>query len=605
MFAVSALLPSAEVGILDEDVARVREAADLTALVGQYTQLKRVGLRQVGLCPFHAERTPSFTVNPELGLYLCFGCQAKGDAITFVRETEHLDFVGAVEWLAAKTGITLHYTDEREGEGRRRRARLVEAMEKAVEWYHQRLLTSPDAGPARSYLRSRGLVGDTVRAYRIGWAPDAWDGLARSLRLSDDVWRDTGLGYLNRSHRQTDAFRGRVLFPIFDAAGDAVAFGGRVLPGGPPPKYKNTPETALYHKGKVLYGLNWAKAAIVAADQAIVCEGYTDVIGLAAAGAPRAVATCGTALTEDHLRLLRKFARRMVLAFDADAAGQHAAERLYAWERSLDLDLAVAVLPDGVDPGDQAQTDPAALLLAMDEAVPFLRFRMDRVLGGASLATPEGRARAAEAALAVIREHPSELVRDQYLMELADRVRIESGRLRDWLARGRRPGGAGDRANGSGPERAGPRARATMAPLRDTPETEVLRLAVHQPAAVADWLSEDLFVGGMTLAAYRALAAASTFHEALDRADPEVAELLQRLAVEETDAEPTDVLARLVEEAARRGVAEVESDARRGSYVISVAPQKLAIERLRQPEYRSEAMAELVAWLGSRSEERE
>jgi DNA primase len=592
-------------GILDEDVARVREAADLGALVGQYTQLKRVGRRQVGLCPFHAERTPSFTVNPEMGVYLCFGCQAKGDAITFVRETEHLDFVGAVEWLAAKTGITLRYTDEREGEGRRRRARLVDAMAKAVDWYHERLLSGPDAGVARSYLRSRGLDGETVRAYRIGWAPDAWDELARALRLPDDVWRDTGLGYLNRSHRQTDAFRGRVLFPIFDAAGDPVAFGGRALPGGPPPKYKNTPETPLYHKGKVLYGLNWSKAEIVAADQAIVCEGYTDVIGLARSGAPRAVATCGTALTEDHLRLLRKFARRLVLAFDADAAGQQAAERLYAWERSLDLDLAVAVLPDGVDPGDLAQRDPDALRVTVEQAVPFLRFRLDRVLGANSLATPESRARAAEAALAVVREHPSELVRDQYLVELADRVRIEPDRLREWMARGRRARATDAPTATDGAGAGGRAARPTLAPLRETPETEVLRLAVHHPAAVAEWLSEDLFAGGMTLAAYRALAGAATFHEAVERADPEVAVLLQRLAVEETDAEPADVLARLVEEAARRGVAELESEARRDSFVVSLAPQKLAIERLRQPEYRSEAMGELVAWLGSRSEVRE
>lgn len=583
-------------GIVDEDVARVRQAADLSALVGEYTQLKRVGRRLVGLCPFHAERTPSFAVNLELGVYLCFGCQAKGDAITFVRETQHLDFVGSVEWLAARTGITLRYTDVREGEGRRRRTRLVEAMERAVDWYHQRLLTHPDAGAARAYLRSRGLDGDEVRAYRIGWAPDAWDELARGLRLPDDVWSDTGLGYLNRNHRQTDAFRGRVLFPIFDASGDPVAFGGRVLPGGQGPKYKNTPETALYHKGKVLYGLNWAKGEIVAADQAVVCEGYTDVIGLARSGAPRAVATCGTALTEDHLRLLRKFARRIVLAFDADAAGQQAAERLYAWERNLDLDLSVAVLPDGIDPGELSQTDPNALSKAVDNAVPFLRFRLERVLTGARLNTPEGRARTAEAALAVIREHPSELVRDQYLMELADRVRIDAAQLRERLQRGpRSPEPADDGHVG----------RRRQVPMRETPETEALRLAVHRPTEIAKWLSEDLFSDGATLAAYRALAAAPTFHDAVARADPEVAELLQRLAVEETDAPIDDVVSRLVEEAARRGVSDVEADARRGSYVLNLAPQKLAIERLREPEYRWEAIEQLVAWLGSRSEDRE
>ncbi|MGH9245763.1 MAG: DNA primase [Acidimicrobiales bacterium] len=594
-------------GILDEDVARVRDAADLVALVGQFSQLKKVGRRFVGLCPFHAERTPSFTINPELGVYVCFGCQAKGDAITFIRETEHVDFVGAVEWLAAKFGITLHYTDTRESEGRRRRATLVEAMGRAVDWYHERLLTGADAGKARAYLRGRGLDGEVVRRYRIGWAPEAWDALARAARLPDDVWRDTGLGYLNRNGRQTDALRARVVFPIFDAGGDPVAFGGRVLPGGEGPKYKNTPETPIYHKGKVLYGLNWAKGDIVGSDQAVVCEGYTDVIGFARAGVARAVATCGTALTEDHLRRLRRFARRIVLAFDADAAGQHAAERLYAWERSLDLDLAVAVLPDGVDPGELVQRDPDALRSAVDEAVPFLRFRVERVLAAAHLATAEGRARGAEDALAVIREHPSELVRDQYVMELADRVRIEAGRLRDRLRSGPRTptgprsrAGPGDR-NGERPSVTVPRARV----MRDSPETEALRLAIHRPADVARWLSEGLFIEDRAVSAYRALAGAPTFHDAVERADPEVAELLQRLAVEETDAEPDDVVARLVEEAARREVRLFEAEVRQANLVVrELGPVKLAIERLRDPECRSEAIDQLVAWLGSRSEDR-
>src|SRR5688572_26721402 len=185
-------------GIVDEDVVRVRDASDLVAIVEQYTQGKRVGRRWQGLCPFHAEKTPSFSVNPELGLYRCFGCGKSGDVITFVRDQEHLDFVGAVEWLAAKAGITLRYTDRVEGEGRKRRARLIGAMEQAVDWYHQRLLTADDAAKARSYLRSRGLEGDIVRAYRVGWAPEGWDELARALRLPDDVLRDTGLGFMNR-----------------------------------------------------------------------------------------------------------------------------------------------------------------------------------------------------------------------------------------------------------------------------------------------------------------------------------------------------------------------------------------------------------------------
>src|SRR5690606_8345482 len=201
-------LPSTGVGIVDEDIQAVRAATDIVQVVSKYTQLRRSGTRWVGLCPFHAEKTPSFNVNQELGLYRCWGCQVRGDVITFVREVEHLDFVAAVELLAGWAGITLRYTDRDEGAGRKRRAVLVSAMEQAVEWYHQRLLAAPDAAAARRYLRERGLTGEEVRAFRLGWAPDAWDELTRALRLPDDVVRDTGLGFLNRNGRQTDAFRG-------------------------------------------------------------------------------------------------------------------------------------------------------------------------------------------------------------------------------------------------------------------------------------------------------------------------------------------------------------------------------------------------------------
>ncbi|MEJ7583577.1 MAG: CHC2 zinc finger domain-containing protein [Acidimicrobiales bacterium] len=222
-------------GIVDEDVARVREATDFVVVASQFMQLKRAGRRWLGLCPFHGEKTPSFSVNGEQGLFFSFGCQKGGDAITFVRELEHLDFVGAVEYLAARSGVTLRYTDGDEGQGRKEKQRLTETMEAAVTWYHERLLTAPDAGGARRYLRERGVEGETVRRYRIGWAPDEWDALARALKLSDDVLKDTGLGFLNRRNRQQDFFRGRILFPIFDPQGQPVAFGGRKLPGAEVP----------------------------------------------------------------------------------------------------------------------------------------------------------------------------------------------------------------------------------------------------------------------------------------------------------------------------------------------------------------------------------
>jgi DNA primase len=580
------------VGIVDEDVVRVRDSVDMTAVVGQYLQLKRVGRRFVGLCPFHAEKTPSFSVNAEQGLYYCFGCQAKGDVITFVREIEHLDFVGAIESLAGRAGITLRYTDRVEGEGRKRRAALVDAMAKAVDWYHERLLSAGDAGPARGYLRSRGIDGDVVRQFRIGWAPEAWDELARALRLPDHVWQSSGLGFLNRHNRQTDAFRGRILFPIYDVQGDPVAFGGRALPGAEGPKYKNSPETPIYTKSKVLYGLNWMKTEIVAENEAVVCEGYTDVIGFAQAGYRRAVATCGTALTEDHLHLLGRFAKRVVLAFDADAAGQHAAERFYAWERKLELEVLVADLPAGVDPGDLAQRDPARLRASVDDAKPFLQFRIDRVLAAAKLGAPEGRAAAAEAALDVIREHPSELVRDQYVMTIADRCRVDPDRLR---ARLRTQGGTRVRVD-----------RAPTRPvgeLHDNPELEVLRHAIQSPAELASYLTDDLFADERNLAVYRALAASATLHEALERADAGAAELLQRLAVEETDSDPFDALARLVSEAVRREMRALGAEARETGQVFELW-QKRAVEQLQEPATRLDAVEQLLAWLALRSEDR-
>ncbi len=369
-------------GILDEDIQRVREATDMVALVTEHLQLKRVGRRWTGLCPFHTEKSPSFSVNGEEGLYYCFGCGAKGDAITFVREIEHLDFAGAVERLAGRAGLTLHYTTQGEGEGRSRKAKLVEAMEAAVAWYHERLLSSPDAAEARKYLRGRGLDGEIVRQYRIGWAPDDWDLLVRNVGIGFDRLEAVNLAMLNKRNRRQDVFRNRILFPIFDSQGDPVALGGRVLPGGEGPKYRNSSETPIYAKSKVLYGLNWAKGAIVENDEAIVCEGYTDVIGMARVGLGRAVAPCGTSLTEDHVRLLTRFGKRIVLAFDADAAGDNAAARFYEWEGKYEVDVRVAALPPGQDPGDLAQNDPDTLRRSVEESVPFLRFRFDRALAG-------------------------------------------------------------------------------------------------------------------------------------------------------------------------------------------------------------------------------
>lgn len=595
-------------GIQDDDIVAVRESTDIVAVISEHVGLKRVGRRWVGLCPFHSEKSGSFSVNAEEKLYYCFGCGAKGDAISFVREIEHLDFVGAVEKLAGKAGITLHYTDEGQNEGRKRRAKLLAAVEKATEWYHQRLLSAPDAAAARSYLRSRGLSGDDVRAYRIGWAPEGWDELARALRLPDDDLVAAGLGFINSRGRPTDAFRGRILFPICDIKGDPVGFGGRIMPGADGPKYKNSVDSPIYNKSSLLYGLDRAKAEIVRADEAIVCEGYTDVIGFAKAGVPRAVATCGTALTEEHVKVLRSFARRVVLAFDADAAGQNAAERVYAWERKYDLDVAVASFPGGVDPAELAQSDPEALAAAIASARPFLKFRLDRVLDASPLDSPEHRVRAAESAMAVVQEHPSEMVRDQYLLEVAARCRVDPEQLR-----GRRfeapavPGARRRRADDvdddpSRGELAPP--RRPRRPVRDSAATEALRLLIWQFDDIAPWLSEVLFPDPVTATAYRSIIATETLADAIELAqseEPSAGELLQRLAVEEPTAEAADVLARLVDEAAGAALASLRAEAQVAADPLVVGEAvgwlSLRIMELREPATRQAALDELLDWL--------
>jgi DNA primase len=589
------------VGILDEDVQRVRDTADIVAIVSAHTQLKKVGNNWSGLCPFHGEKSPSFSVNPEKNVYYCFGCQASGDVISFVRDIDHLDFQGAVEFLASKAGIALRFTDRNEGERREARSRLRDAMVAAVDWYHERLLTASDAGAARRYLRDRGFDGETVRTYRIGWAPDDWDQLVKALPFPPKVLRDAGLGRESKRGGTNDFFRARVLFPIFDAQGDPIGFGGRMMPGGRPPKYQNTPETSLYRKSKVLYGLNWAKDEAVRANEVIVCEGYTDVIGFASVGLQRAVATCGTALTDEHVRTLQRFAPRLVLAFDPDSAGQAAADRVYEWERKHEVEVAVAALPPGGDPADLSRSDPDRLREAVEHATPFLGFRVERILAAADLRTPEGRGRAAETALAAIAEHPSEFVRDQYVMNVAGRCQLDPDRLRTSL----RSGGIRPRVRVEAPP-----PRATRA---ETPESNALRLAIATPAEVLPLLHEVLFDDERNRAALRALAAAGgDLHAAVADADPLVGELLSRLAVEEVDAEVTDVRRMLLRDLAQRTLTElwdtvVATVEDREAYGAAVAEHTWLKDRIDalSPNAPPDPVGEdeLLGWLITRVEE--
>jgi DNA primase len=574
-------------GIVDEDIERVRAAVPLVDVVQQYVALRRVGTRWVGLCPFHAEKTPSFGVNETLGIFKCFGCNAGGDVISFVRELEHLDFVGAVELLAGRAGISLNYTTGGEGRDRQRRGALVAAMSRAVDWYHERLLRAPDARPARDYLRSRGIGGEMARRFRLGWAPDDWDALVSTLDFPADVARDTGLAFLNRRQRLQDAFRARLMFPIFNEAGDSVAFGGRVLPGSADPaKYKNSPETRIYAKSKTLYGLNWAKTDVVGADQVVICEGYTDVIGFHQAGVPRAVATCGTALTEEHVRLLKRFARRFVLAFDADEAGQGAAARFYEWEKKYDIEVSVARMPPGTDPGQLAQDDPAALAKAVDDAAPYLRFRLDRVLKRGSLASPERKAKLAEAALEVVREHPDVNVRRLYAGEVAAQTGLA---VTDLLR-------AVDRAGPVRVEARPPRQ------ARESAEAVALALLIHRWDDIAPWLIEALFADEQHLITFRALAEAKgDARLALEHADPATREELERLAVTDVDEDPDRHARHLIGVAARRRLDDMRGDF---SQARDHARGKVLVDQLDDPGLGPVAAEQLLAWLEQRNEER-
>jgi DNA primase len=596
--------------ILEEDIVRVRQSVDLVEVIQEHVGLRKVGRRWSGLCPFHAEKSPSFSVNGEEGFWYCFGCHAKGDVITFVREIEHIDFVEAVERLAARSNIEIRFDNTRAASDRKHRQVLVDAMDKAVDWYHQRLLSGPDAKAARAYLRDRGYDGEVVRRFKLGWAPEGWDELSRGLRVPDAVLKETGLAFVNRRGRAQDAFRGRALFPIFDVSGSAIALGGRILPGNEGPKYKNSSETSLYSKSRTLYALNWAKTNIVARNEVVVCEGYTDVIGFFLADVPRAVATCGTALTEEHVRTLKNFAGRIVLAYDADSAGQAAAERFYEWERKLGIDIVVAELPKGADPADLARTDPDRLRAAVKDARPFLQFRIERTLDASDLRTVEGRARAAEKCLAMIAEHPSELVRDQYLMVVADRTRVPIEHLRQSAA-------------GGGRRRLGPTRPIDLRkrePDNSVPqvEWEALRAAVLQPAEVAslldkilppagfDGVEDSLFSHHVCRSAFGALVESIDLHEAIAKADPEAADLLARLAAGDGGGASADEFLRLVDRAADRYLREFEVQARAStSAVLELGPDiawlKLSIEKIRTSGREIEAAALLLSWMADRT----
>jgi DNA primase len=409
---------------------RVRDAIDFVELVSTRTELRRAGPRSFeGLCPFHDERTPSFSVEPVEKVYYCFGCQASGDVFTFVQETEGVDFKGALELLADRAGVELavEAEDPREAQRRARRERLLELLGRTAGYYERYLWESEEAAGAREYLTQRGLGEEILRGFRVGYAPSAWDRVLLASRrggFSERELYDTGLAQRSQERGSVyDRFRARIMFPLADMRGRVLGFGARATHEGQKPKYLNTSDNDVYHKGRHLYGGDLARAAAAKAGQTILCEGYTDVIAMHQAGFVGAVGLMGTALTVEQVGELGRLAPTVLLALDADSAGQEAMLKAARLAAKRELELRVVELPAGADPAELLQRDGAeAMSELVARSVPFVRFRVERVLAGGQDSTPEGRDRM----LGELRPIFAELPQSAMRMEL---TRLVSGKL--------------------------------------------------------------------------------------------------------------------------------------------------------------------------------
>jgi DNA primase len=419
-----------------ETIDRVRDAVDMVHLVSEKTDLRRVGTRWTGLCPFHDERTPSFSVNGEEKLYYCFGCGEGGDAFKFVQQTEGLDFQESVELLADRFGVQVEREDDdpRAEQRRRRRERLLALLERATRFYATYLREAAEARPAREYLASRGLSEEVIAEFRVGYSPSAWDRMlvgARQGGFTEEELVAAGLAQRGKGGGLYDRFRGRIMFPLADARGRVLGFGARQMGEGRGPKYLNTSENELYHKGRQLFGIDVARKEAMRTGRFVVVEGYTDVLALHQAGIREAVAIMGTAMTQEQLAELAKVGdsnRRgsVFLALDADRAGRDAMLRAARLAEDRGVDLRVIDMPEGTDPADLVGQDGAdSFAQRMDRAVPMIEFQVRRVLADADLDTPSGRDKALGEARKLISAVPERTAtRDALVREAADRLDV-------------------------------------------------------------------------------------------------------------------------------------------------------------------------------------
>jgi DNA primase len=596
--------------IRDEDVVLVRERAPIADVIGESVQLRPAGGgRLKGLCPFHDEKSPSFNVNPALGYYMCFGCGESGDVISFVRGTEHLSFVETVERLAARYGVPLHYEQGSAAAGRQssQRTRLVAAHKEAAQFYAEQLGT-PEAVTGRQFLAERGFDQEAATAYGVGYAPQGWDALTRHLRAKGYSNEELILGGLVSEGRRgpIDRFRGRLVWPIRDIAGDVVGFGARKLyEDDNGPKYLNTSETPIYKKSSMLYGLDLAKKEIAKRRQAVVVEGYTDVMACHLAGIPTAVATCGTAFGTEHIGLIRRLLLdqdemrgEVIFTFDGDAAGQKAALKAFGEEQRFVSQTFIAVSPGGMDPcelrlahGDLAVRDMVAA------RVPLVEFALRKTVDQYDATTTEGQLAALDAAAPLIAKIRDQGLRQRYAVNLDRWLGLMDEKF--VLARV-----AQSMGRTGAPQQ---RRTAPATPPADTAATaverELVKLAVQLPVLVApqyDALDVECFTSPDLQAVHLVIAkAGGTAQTAggepwvaalLEAADSdEVRSLVTRLAVEAplSDLEPDDryagaVLARVQELAATRATATVKATLQR-------------VNPAEEPERYSRLFAELVS----------
>ena len=466
---------------------RIRDATDIVDLVSEHVQLTRRGRNFLGLCPFHEEKTPSFSVNPDRQFYHCFGCGVGGDVFKFIQEIDRVTFVEAVKFLAERAGIAL---PERSGPSREETEaadELYRANDLAQKYFHHLLLNDEVGASARTYLQTRRLAGETIARFGLGYAPPEWDALlkvAGRRGLNPQILERAGLALQSsKSSDHYDRFRDRVTFPIANLSDRTIAFGARALQPDQEPKYLNSPETPIYHKGRVLYGLSISRDAIRRQDAVLVVEGYMDLISLAQAGIQHVVATSGTALTEDHGRLLARFARQVVLLFDGDAAGSTAAMRGLEVILGTGLDARVVSLPAEHDPDSFVQEHgPDALLKRAENTQSVLDFYLEQLAQQHDFSSVEGKARAVERLKPLLAKPRDAVRRDLLLREVAERLSVDEQSLRhDLQASMRRP---------QRPRKAPTEPSPTVAPDPPGPELQFIGLLINFPQFIPETTRE-------------------------------------------------------------------------------------------------------------------